>query len=101
MCKSAGSLPNDESISSKVLNWASYNKEEIGLWEVIIGADCLFFQDFHSALILLLLDLLSPDGVVMFFQPRRSGSMENFRSKASLHFIVEINEDYSTQVNTK
>lgn len=99
MCKSAGKLADDESISSKVLNWASYDKEEIGLWEVMIGADCLFFQDFHSALIQLLLDLLSPDGVVMFFQPRRSGSMENFQTKASPHFLIEIIEDYSTQVS--
>jgi predicted nicotinamide N-methyase len=68
---------------------------------VIIGADCLFFQDFHDQLIHLLQTILSPDGTVILFQPSRSHSMENFIQKAELVFEVDLREEYSEKVTKR
>ncbi len=70
----------------------------ISKWDVIIGVDCLFFRDYHDALIAFLLRILQINGVCIFFQPKRSGTMQLFIDKASHHFIVEIIENYLDEV---
>jgi predicted nicotinamide N-methyase len=100
MNKSKQVLSDDIEISSKVLNWSSYTSEEIGKWDVIVGADCLFFENFHNDLLRLLDDVLSSDGVALLFQPRRAGSMNRFIEKAvEKDFFIEIKEDYSLKVS--
>jgi predicted nicotinamide N-methyase len=99
MNKSKKILTNDIDVSSKILNWSSYSTEEIGKWDVIIGADCLFFEDFHDDLLRLLEDILSSTGIALLFQPRRAGSMDRFIQKAlQKNLFLEIKEDYSLKV---
>ena len=65
---------------------------------MIIGADCLFFVDYHDDLIRVLSALLEKDGIAIFIQPRRSGTMEAFVKKAGLIFDVEVEENYLREV---
>ena len=58
----------------------------------------LIFKDCHDSLITLLLQMLEPNGLGLFFQPKRSGTMGLFVEKASLYFNVEIIENYSEEV---
>jgi predicted nicotinamide N-methyase len=78
--------------------------------DVIIGADCLFFKEFHSDLLYTLYALLgcntagSKNRVVYLVQPRRGGTMELFLE--TLHalpvyhnaFNVSVVEDFDDQV---
>ena len=99
MLKSLQLISPDRSLSSMLLEWSSVDVSLIGQHDVIIGADCLFFQDFHDSIVRLLTLILSENGVVILFQPRRSGSMENFMKKAEEYFQIEIEENYSDKVS--
>jgi hypothetical protein len=69
------------------------------VFNVILAADCLFFEDFHDHLISVLKLSLALDGVIFLMQPRRAGSMERFISKAGIFFNIELYEDYCAEVN--
>ncbi len=97
MCKTKGAIHNAFPITSQLLEWSSVPMN-ISKWDVIIGVDCLFFRDYHDALITFLLRILQFNGVCIFFQPKRSGTMQLFIDKASHHFIVEIIENYLEEV---
>lgn len=69
-------------------------------WDVVCGADCLFFKDFHEELLSTIDLLLANDGVAIFLQPRRAGTMDMFIEKASRLFKCEIIEDYCPHVSS-
>mmetsp|Transcript_26172 Transcript_26172/g.37480 ORF Transcript_26172/g.37480 Transcript_26172/m.37480 type:complete len:92 (+) Transcript_26172:1055-1330(+) len=56
-------------------------EQEWGRFDVVLAADCLFFRDFHEALLQLLPRLLRPHGSVLLLQPRRGDSLELFLHK--------------------
>ncbi len=60
-----------------------------GKFDIIIGADCLFFSDFHEDLLHVLQVSLAPNGVVWLLQPPRGGTMEKFTSMAEKVFVIE------------
>lgn len=49
-----------------------------GLYDVIIAADCLFFDDCRSDLIRLMATLLKPNGAVLVVAPRRGDTLPKF-----------------------
>ncbi len=73
-----------------------------GKFDIIIGADCLFFRDFHGDLINVLKVSLAPNGEVWLLQPPRGGTMEQFASMAEKSFVIEQkgNFDYEFQVSS-
>ena len=94
-------------ISAQQLHWSpDVNTEQVAavteggskLFDVIIASDCLFFREFHSDLVQTLRSLLSPDGICLFLQPRRSCTMQTFVDKCEDYFHTEIIEDYSAKV---
>lgn len=97
MCRTKGTIREGFPITAEHLEWSSSSKTD-KYWDVIIGIDCLFFKDCHDSLITLLLQMLEPNGLGLFFQPKRSGTMGLFVEKASLYFNVEIIENYSEEV---
>lgn len=97
------------SISAQLLHWSpDVNAEQVAaiteggsrLFDVIIASDCLFFREFHSDLVQTLRSLLSPGGVCLFLQPKRSCTMQTFVDKCEEYFHCEIIEDYSAKVTT-
>ena len=94
-------------ISAQQLHWSpDVNTEQVAviteggsrLFDVIIASDCLFFREFHSDLVQTLRSLLSPGGICLFLQPRRSCTMQTFVDKCEDYFHTEIIEDYSAKV---
>lgn len=101
MCRSMKVFTESScAIRAMLLNWSNFDSTEVGTWEVVFGADCLFFEDFHDSLIHLLLLVLTADGTAIFFQPKRSGSVERFMVKAKEYFDYELMEEYSARVSS-
>jgi predicted nicotinamide N-methyase len=93
------SISSEMDIKVALLEWSNITEAAShGLWDVIIGADCLFFKDFHFALIELLDQMLHKDGKILLFQPSRSGTMELFVERASSMFDVRVEDNYSRKV---
>ena len=93
------SISSGIDINVALLEWSNLTEAAShGLWDVIIGADCLFFKDFHFALITLLDRMLHSNGKILLFQPSRSGTMELFVERASSMFDVRIEDNYSQKV---
>ena len=74
-------------ISANQLHWSpSVNAKQVAditangsnKFDVIIASDCLFFKEFHSDLLSTLDLLLNDDGVCIFLQPQRDGTMQRF-----------------------
>ena len=74
--------------------------EEVGLFDLIIGPDILFFEEYHMDLLQVLKSCLSNEtGRILLLQPHRGGSMDRFMKKAEnifpphQNFIKRIYED--------
>jgi calmodulin-lysine N-methyltransferase len=103
MCKTQGSFSNSNTaLSSIQLHWDKIDAEIIpsSSYDVIIASDCLFFRDFHRALLQLLRHALkcNDNSMVVLLQPRRSGTMDEFIALAVEYFHVEVIEDYHPEV---
>eukprot|EP01083_Nonionella_stella_P139566 425968_1 len=110
----------DTKVSSKTLKWdENTDYSYLGKFDVVIMADCLFFEDFHSGLISLLSQVLRSEstnsderistenfgvsqdhsgGIVLSIAPRRSGSLGRFKKKAEMCFSVTEVENYDKTV---
>jgi predicted nicotinamide N-methyase len=76
-------------LESQLLHWGDYrpttekNSEEEKLetanskYDLIIGSDCLFFEEFHHDL-LCFQSLLADNGKILLMQPNRGDSMKWF-----------------------
>ncbi len=64
-------------IFCEVLRWQEYEKHPSS-YDVIMAADCLFFDEYHEQLLRLLAALLKPDGVILIVAPRRAGTLQKF-----------------------
>ncbi|KAG5185434.1 hypothetical protein JKP88DRAFT_207881 [Tribonema minus] len=69
-----------------------------GPFDVVIGSDCLFFEDFHADLIEILRRLIAPCGRAVLLQPSRGGSMERFAARARDHFDVYMEARYDDSI---
>jgi predicted nicotinamide N-methyase len=92
------------SVSSKLLLWDRLDRQghlqdildDGGKFDIVIGADCLFFKDFHEDLHEILCASLLPGGCVWLLQPARGGTMQLFLELVRRHgrFQAEIVERY-------
>lgn len=100
MCRMRNTIPATTTVRTQVLEWSNWQNASIapGSIDVALGSDCLFFRDFHDALVDMLHNLLCDNGVVILLQPARSGSMEQFKSKAGVFFDIEEHFDYDQKV---
>jgi calmodulin-lysine N-methyltransferase len=71
---------------------------EGGQFDAIIGADCLFFTDFHADLVAVLQRLLAADGTVLLLQPTRGKSLDKFVQAAQAAFDVQRHDRYCDRV---
>jgi len=89
-------------VRSRLLKWdrtAAY--AELGQFDVILMADCLFFDQYHDDLLHVLNSTLSIKGRVLSFAPRRGDTLQRFKKKAEKMFSVELIEDYSEVVSQR
>ena len=67
-------------------------------FDYIICADCLFFEEVHNELVQVMLKLLKPNGTVILFAPKRSGTLDRFCTIAKQKFAVKINHQYDALI---
>lgn len=91
----------DTSVSSDVLLWDSsaLNEEYSEKFDYVICADCLFFEDLHHELVLVIRKLLkSNEGTALIFAPKRGSTLEQFCRIAERYFHVEQSLYYDDKV---
>ena len=99
-----GKLLHSSNVDTLLLEW----NEDIAVdkniqhlaksFDVIISADCLFFTNFHKALLNTIQFLLALDGIGIFFAPRRSGTLDKFVELAKEVFDVTVEENYDDDI---
>eukprot|EP00047_Mylnosiga_fluctuans_P005867 m.243205 g.243205 ORF g.243205 m.243205 type:complete len:292 (-) comp14193_c0_seq1:174-1049(-) len=69
-------------------------------FDLILCADCLFFQATHGELAMLLDAMLAPQGVCLMMAPRRGGTLAAFcdRLRQSTDFGIDLVERYDDDV---
>ena len=84
-------------VDAKVLRWD--NEDSVDVADVVVCADCLFFDNGRPALINCLSRILREGGVAFIVAPERKGTFSHFvelLSESSLKF--EVRDDYSERV---
>lgn len=90
-------------VSARRLRW-DVSADIDGLeasFDVILAADCLFFDEYRLPLLHTIVSLLSSDGVAYIFAPSRSGTLDKFAQLAKLRddLSIEIQSDYDSVVS--
>ena len=67
-------------------------------FDYLICADCLFFTEVHHELAQVMLKLLKPNGKVVVFVPKRSGTLDQFCTVARKYFGIECSTQYDDLV---
>ncbi|XP_066930287.1 calmodulin-lysine N-methyltransferase-like [Clytia hemisphaerica] len=104
MLKSNHDTLVSKNVNSVLLKWDEgiYKNDCLahlhGQFDVIISADCLFFVNFHKALVTTIQFLLAPGGHCIFFAPQRSNTLNLFVEAAGQIFDVEVEENYDTHI---
>ncbi|XP_018562216.1 calmodulin-lysine N-methyltransferase [Anoplophora glabripennis] len=70
----------ETSVKCKVLKWNCYDAAE--KFDVILCADCLFFDDARADLIECLWACLANDGIAYVMAPQRGNTLDNFLSQS-------------------
>lgn len=93
-----GAIPSTCKIENILLEWSNFGDFPPQSVDVVIGSDCLFFKDFHDALLSMLDHILVSDGVIILLQPPRGDSLDIFVKKAEAFFNVNRYFDYCAEV---
>ncbi|KAK3914236.1 Calmodulin-lysine N-methyltransferase [Frankliniella fusca] len=95
-------------ITSSVLQWGKDTtvtilKQPTALsvlqYDIILCADCLFFDDVRQDLVQTIFNFMSDDGVALVTAPRRAGTLEKFCEEASnAGFVWSLKEVYNEHI---
>ncbi|XP_014679458.1 PREDICTED: calmodulin-lysine N-methyltransferase-like [Priapulus caudatus] len=88
------------SIEVRSLQWDRY-EEYLDIehqFDVILSADCLFFDKAHEDLLHTIQKLLTNKGTAFLLAPSRSGTLDSFVKRAQSSFNVEKQEQYDDHV---
>ena len=90
-------------VKIKQLRWNANEdfKDFENYFDYLLCADCLFYEQVHDGLILVMKTLLKTEGMVLIVSPRRGSSVEHFVIKAQKWFDCEILENYDDFVWSK
>ena len=90
------------SVSCQVLRWD--NEETVlsmkDAFDLVLCADCVFFEDGRQQLVDTLRTLIKPDGCVLIFAPKRGESFDEFVTLAKNVFDVKCEEFYDERVTS-
>jgi predicted nicotinamide N-methyase len=95
------------SVSTSLLRWSvgdthnDIKNLRRNKFDIIIAADCLFFEDFHDDFIWILKNCLEKNGFCFLLQPKRGKSMDNFMLKIRARedfLVVSASDDYDDKV---
>ena len=79
-------------VAAEVLKWSKSPRPDLrAAFDVVLCADCLFFDEFRVPLRDCIAALLKPSGLAVVMAPRRGNTLQDFVSKAkdSFAFVAE------------
>ncbi|BFZ12262.1 hypothetical protein BsWGS_15301 [Bradybaena similaris] len=87
-------------VNARLLRWgkAKVERELESVFDTVICADCLFFDDCRDDLASLIYDLLKPGGQALIFAPSRSRTFHKFVGVAEKLFQVMVDAEYDKRV---
>ncbi|KAH9508525.1 hypothetical protein Btru_055426 [Bulinus truncatus] len=91
---------DNTTISTRRLRWGSdrLEKELQYSFDMVICADCLFFDDGRENLAQMIFNLLKPGGQALLFAPSRNETFHQFAELAQESFKVTIEQNYDSRV---
>jgi len=92
-------VPARRALSARLVRWDRHGRYERDSVDVVVGADCLFFEWCHEDLLHLLSSVLRPSGVAFLIAPSRGGSLERFVKLAQAHFRVEVARHFNAHIS--
>ena len=89
-------------VSCRMLRWDDENEHlsEDSSFDVIICADCVFFDEFRAALLQTIDRLLTADGEVLMLAPPRGDTLYQFIKLASDKFTTQLSHCYHSHVTS-
>ncbi|XP_066280056.1 calmodulin-lysine N-methyltransferase-like [Branchiostoma lanceolatum] len=86
----------DTKVSCQVLKWDEQDQLDrlAGVFDHVICADCLFFDQYRRPLVDCIFRILKPNGVATIFAPRRNQTLEDFCRLAEPFFRVTTVENH-------
>jgi len=87
-------------VTSQVLDWkdksSSVNMES--KWDIILCADCLFFDDGREALVETMQRITTNNGLILIMAPRRGRTLDRFLELCHGKFLVYLQEEFDREV---
>ncbi|KAK3093313.1 hypothetical protein FSP39_013970 [Pinctada imbricata] len=98
--KSNAELLRKTKVSSRMLRWGEgeLDKDLRGHFDIIICADCLFFDEGREDLVQLVYDLLKPNGKCWMFAPKRGATFDEFKQAAEEKFHTLEEERFEKKI---
>lgn len=85
-------------VSCFVLQWGTPGKNKI-LYDIVLAADCLFFDDGRSDLVTIMWASLAENGQALVTAPKRGSTLDKFKAEAEqIGFICTTFEYYNQQI---
>lgn len=91
MVKKQNLIEKDNEISVEQLQWSiEENPKFKSKFDLIIGADILFFEDYHKELLKTLENCIKSDGIILLLNPSRGNSSNRFMdiTKNSINIVI-------------
>jgi len=89
-------------VSARLLVWSerlsTLDVPRGGAFDLVVAADCLFFKDFHAALVHTLQTLLADSGRALLFAPLRGDTLDRFCQAAKGKLEIKREERYNEAV---
>jgi len=86
-------------LDSQLYRWTEQTNHQLeGILDILLVADCLFFEEGREGLVAHLHHLLGKGGKALVMAPRRGDTLDKFVSLCSALFTVEPVEDYDDDV---
>jgi len=84
------------------IHWENCDQRPTGQFDVVIGADVMYWDASHEALLLTAFQALVPGGQALLFGPKRCGSLDRFvlAAQTGKWGKVEVSASYSPTVNS-
>jgi len=67
-------------------------------WDIILCADCLFFDDGREALVETMLRITTNNGLILIMAPRRGRTLDQFLELCHDKFLVYLQEEFDREV---
>jgi calmodulin-lysine N-methyltransferase len=86
-------------VSCSTLEWGDCSSQPQRQYDVLLAADCLFFDDSRKDLVMTMWKCMKADGVALVTAPRRGRTLDMFLAQAvESGFVFSLTEYYNPQV---